>query len=446
MARPCPAWSAVDRVWKLDLRTPWKLGRHVLHCEPPPVGFADALHESYALLARLEAERPHGPQLDLPGTAGRTVAAVLAAYLAERKYRKAGGRKWVTETAARVLEEIGDWPLAELIPPEGTKRLWAWRDRIRREGYERRYATKAVRVAVGPRAMLDRMQVLRSALEWSMEPPRLWLPCLPAFPDPRLDESEPMGKPRDAWVDEATFRAVRDAIYSSNMGAGMMQELCEQGLLGDSGTVADYIARRRLWLSFAMYTGMRHHDLDELTDQSASLAFGVFWRFGRKTSDEEAAPEDLPPPLRADLEWERRRLGRDYFAGERIAGGPWPRATRVIAAACRRVGVPAFDVMTLRRSFCYHKDIAGVEEADLVRLMGHKDSRMIRRVYLQVPSRSKRNAAGAAWPEMATTAPGTGIARVLPISAPRMHSPEGDKALRMHTFPAKSKPKQRTGG
>jgi len=74
----------------------------------------------------------------------------------------------------------------------------------------------------------------------------------------------------------------------------------------------------------------------------------------------------------------------------------------------------------------------------LVRLMGHSDSKMIRNVYLQIPSRSKRNEAGAAWPTMRTAAPGTGVARISPIRAPRaaltLHSQSIDLTPVMHSI------------
>jgi hypothetical protein len=412
---PSPRWT--DGHWALDLRG-FGFGRHLLDAPPPPSGNVAAVHAAYELLGRLREGQSKGPQLALPLAAGRRLAEVLDGWLAERKYGKS--RRWCTETAARVRKELGHLALADLAPPEGTRLLFEWRDRVRREGYDRRYPSgKVLHVEVGPRAMLDRVQILRMALTWASEPPRMWLPYLPTFPDARVNEGEKLHRGLTSWVDEATFRAVRDVIYVGRMGTASLEAHWRRdGLPYDGCTLDDYIARRRLWLSFAFYTGMRHQDLDQLNDLSVSLDFGCYWRWGRKTSDEEGLPEDMPDPLLADLEFERSRLGRPYYTGEKIAAGPWLRAVRVLRAACEHVGVPAFDVMTIRRSFCYHKAMSGeVEEADLVRLMGHVDSHMVHTVYLQVPPASKRNAAGRAWPAMTSRRPGMGDARILPISA-----------------------------
>jgi len=402
---PTPRWDPSIARWRLDLRCPWGAGRHLLDCPPPPSGTIAAVHAAYALLGRLSAKRPSG-QLCLAGTGARSLAQLLDEYVNARTYRTAGGRRWVKTTAACVRHELGHLPLAELVGARGPEILWAWRDEIRSRPGRR----------VGPRAMQDRIVVLSMALRWASEPPRRWIPCVPSMPDPRIDESEAMWTPQTRWVEECTFRTVRDCIFSSGMSAGVLARLGHDP--------EDYYARRRLYLSFAAYTGMRRHDLDLLDDFSASLEAGCFWRWGRKTSAEEGYPEDMPPPLISDLKLERKRLGRPWYRGEPIAGGPWPNVCRVLAAACRRLGIEPFNLRDLRRSFCYHKALATppVAEEDLVRLMGHADSRMIRAVYLQIPPASRRNAAGSAWP----TAPAirTGEpARVVPIRrAPGTHN------------------------
>jgi integrase len=434
---PTPRWDSSKGLWILDLRTPWKLGRHVLHEPSPPSGTVPALHAAYALLAKLQADAPLPPQLALPGTAGRTVAAAIDQYIAERKFGRS--RRWFCTTANVVKKELGAYRLADMVPPRGTEILWAWKKEVRGRG------------TVGPRTMKDRIQVLRMVLRWACEPPRLWIPHLPPFPDPRLDEGEQYYTPLTEWVDEPTFRAVRDAIYLSEMGRGVLRRLVDRGVYGPHvTTVEDYVARRRLYLSFAFYTGMRRQDLNLLDDHSVSLDLGAYWRFGRKTSDQEGLPESICEPLLVDLEFERRRLGRPYRKGELICGGPWLNACGVIRRAAKQVETSFFDLMTLRRSFCYHKALAGVLEEDLVRLMGHSDSKMIRNVYLQIPSRSKRNEAGAAWPKMRTSAPGTGAARISPIRAPKpaltLHSQSIDLTPVMHSASTKSTPKHETGG
>jgi integrase len=217
-------------------------------------------------------------------------------------------------------------------------------------------------------------------------------------------------------VDQATFRVVRDAIYREGMGTGPLVGIWRrEGLPWEGCTVEDFVARRRLYLSIAFYTGLREADLDALDDRCVSADLGYYRRSSRKTGDDLGFLEKCPAQLRADLEYERRRLGRPYREGEKIAGGPWPSVARVLRAACIRVGVPPFNVMDLRRSFAYHLAIAGVSEATTTRLMSHKDSRMVRTVYRQFPVAGERDDAGR-FPEMTTPVPGTSTARIVSIT------------------------------
>jgi integrase len=414
--RPTPVWDG--KLWRLDLRA-IGLGRYVV--DAPAGDLAEAVHAARDIYEREIAARAlTSSQLALPGTSGRTVGQAFEAWLQFRandrrtRWRSEGGESWTRCTAAVLVKDLGPRLLRDFAPPGGAATLIAYRDEVRGR------AGSPVRA----RAMQDRLMVLAQLLRWCADAERLWIPAVPNIPDPRVDAGELLRNPLDVWIDEATFRAARDRICESSQAReGMRRELEALELPADAAAVDDRIARRKLYLSFAFYTGMRRHDLNLVDDRSVSPDFNFFVRFGRKTGIRPNW-ESICPPLTEDLAVECARLGRGYHKGEAIAAGPWTRAPKVIAAAAAAAGVQAFDLRTCRRSFVMHKALAGVEEVDLVRLMGHKDSAMIRGVYLQVPPRTIRNAAGAAWPVQTSTVPGTGGARVLEFKP----SPTGKEA------------------
>lgn len=401
--RPTPKWDGA--VWRLDLRSPWELGRHVL-AGIPREARDEAIHASYELLARLRAKAPTA-QLSLPETEGRTFGATVEEYLAKRRYASTGGKRAIGEYADACKRDFGVLSLASFAPPQGTDLLFAQVAKWRAAGLSAGTAN-------------NRLCLIRGVLRWATEPEQRYLVALPTFPSPKVDPDEPLSRALDKWIDEASFRVARDGIYTHQTGRNMLAaDLRRQGFAGTAAEVWDLICRRKLFLSFAFYTGMRKYDLGTLDDRSISPDFACFARFGHKTGIDVTA-EAVPPPLAADLQFERQRLGRPYRRGEAICGGAWKNVCRVLATACDLAGVERFNLRDCRRSFVYHKALAGVSEADCVRLMGHKDSRMIRTVYLQLLPRLRRDMAGAAWPETHPV-PGTGQARI-------------------YSFPAKSTP------
>jgi hypothetical protein len=396
---PTPVWDG--KAWRLDLRTPWQLGRHVIHAEPPPAGLVEAIHLSRDLLERLRVERGlTDSQLVLPGTAGRTLATVIDEYLRVKKWKSCGGERWTRETCRLLKKEaLGSLELSVFASPSATTVLWAYRDDLRER--------------LGPRAMASRLVVLGQVLKWSSEPPRLWIPYVPTLPSPKINPDEKMCNPCMTWVDHQSFRATRVRLYEHRTArCGLAVALRIAKLPCDAAAVRNLVEQRRFYLSFGFYTGMRRHDLDEIDDSYLSPEFNTYFRYGRKTGVKVAA-EAICKPFKADIEAELRRLGRPWFKGERIAGGPWKNSCRVIATAAANAGVDAFDLMTCRRSFVYYKAMGGLEMDKLVNLMGHADSEMIRNVYLLLQPRLQRDEAGAVWPDDLTVLPGTGAARIL---------------------------------
>lgn len=376
--KPTPTLSGTQsgaRCWRVDLR--WAgHGRYWLSAPPVPAGEIAAVHEAYALLGRLQIEA-RGRAPELPGIDGRPLFSLACdEYLSRKTWRSRGGERWAREIVTRLRADWGATALAEWTPPAG--------DDLFADLIARARVGSNGRPPIGPKRAEDlivvALQILRVAVR------RRLLAAVPLRPSPKLRPEEEIRNPQSRWIDEATVRLVRAALFSEPQGRHCLGEDPE-------GT----IARRKLFVSFALYTGMRRNDLERLRGEHVSADLGFFQRYARKTRS-RVLWEPIVAPLAADIQAELRRLGRPFLPDELIAGGPWKNVARVLSATAARIERPAFNLRDLRRSFVYHKALAGVGEDALIRAMGHADSRMIRAVYLQVPPRCQRDKVAHAWP------------------------------------------------
>lgn len=404
---PCPRWSGEK--WCLDLRA-FGFGRYVLDAPAPPVGDIPAVHAAWQLLGRLRADgsidEPAQPRL--PGVDGLTLETAIAEYLgyrsSRRRWKTLGGERWCREVCGRLTRELGRRPLADFEPPAGSRLLEQYRDLVRKGGLGRQIAAKRMR---------DLFIVLAQVFHFAAATDRAWMSACPEIPDPTVHTGEVVRVSLDKWVDEQTFRVARAEIYGAGRGV-VLTWLRTINPAATSADVDDLVERRRLFLSFAFYTGMRRHDLFEMDDRSVSPDLGRYARWSRKT-DARPTTEKCPQPLLIDLDVERRRLGRHWRRGEAICGGPWLGVAETVAAACVRAHVERFNLMDCRRSFVWHQAAAGVPEDKMIRLMGHVDSTMIRTVYLQHLPASETDGYSGRWPASISAQPGTGNARILSI-------------------------------
>jgi hypothetical protein len=210
------------------------------------------------------------------------------------------------------------------------------------------------------------------------------LPALPLKPKPAVT-GETLRSPDSPWYTEADFRALRDGLF-----AGSEQELSAWLARAGAGSVIDYVARRRLYLSFAFYTGMHVADLDALSDDHVSPDFGSYTRTNTKSARSVGlATFDCPEGLWDDIRAEVARLGRPWRVGELICGGPWPNGSRVLQSTAKRLGLPlpVNFRSVFRRSTAYEYAVRGWSEREVADILGHVDERMVREVYRRVPLR-----------------------------------------------------------
>jgi hypothetical protein len=122
--------------------------------------------------------------------------------------------------------------------------------------------------------------------------------------------------------------------------------------------------------------GANNDDLPALRDQSSTL-LGTKTKRARRTFW-------MSPIARPFLERCLRELAsvpeedRADFTFDR-----WSNVRRDLHAACDRAGAPHVSYNDLRRTFATLHARGGVAREDLVRMMGHADDTMLRRIYDQ---------------------------------------------------------------
>lgn len=368
MPKPTPV--LIRGRWIVDLR--WAgCGRRFLRTPGRPELEPAAIHEAYALFGRLRAERGQRA-LEQQLLEGPSIGQVAEELLEGRDYDRRGGERYVRGYTAQVVKRWGSTAVNQFEPPNGTKLLRAWRDELAAEG-------------LSPKTRRNYLNVMDQILRHAAD--RSWLRSLPVKPKPTLTE-ETLTSPDAPWYSETDFRALRAGLYVGSQDA-IAGWLRRQHLEED---VDGFIARRRLYLSFAFYTGMHVYDLDHLVAEHVSPDFGSYWRSNHKSAAVvPPAAFDCPEQLWLDVKEETARLGRPWHAGELIAGGRWNEGSRTLAKTAERCGLPLpinFRSV-LRRSTVYELAIRGWSERECADVLGHVDEHMIRTVYRRVPLRNR---------------------------------------------------------
>ena len=192
-------------------------------------------------------------------------------------------------------------------------------------------------------------------------------------------------------------------------------------------------AHRAWWLAVATFTGARRSEVERLVvEEHVDLDGGWLRIPGTKTerSARMIPLNDFLLQLFAQHAPERGPLVR-----------PWPNVNRDLAAACVRAEVPRVSPNDLRRTFASWLKQRGEDSLVVARLLGHKSTAMVERVYGHLGDEQYRQAVerlpkppvagegGSKW----VTTPGRSQRRMTRMTK-RPQPPNAPKGRRMATL------------
>jgi hypothetical protein len=312
---------------------------------------------------------PELPGLERPGLLVRDLVEM---YLDSRSedYETKGGRGYVEDYCGYVRAGLGHLPVEGMVGKLGTAALKEWRGVLWRKGWKGRSVRNVVNMAI-------------AILSWGQEDERELTGPLPKRPKRFAPTGQPLGEPRFETMTEADFRTFRQHCFDEALHWGSLSKLFS----GDRAAIADYIARRQLYLSLAFYTGAHPEDLNTWRGEYLSVDVGRYERHNTKSAKAVAPVSlDMPEQLQIDCIDELRRRDLPRFPiGEVIAGPPWRGATRTTSAVCRRLWTdgsrPAFTFQLARRSTVWEYTVRGWSTHEIATVLGHVDEKMVREVY-----------------------------------------------------------------
>lgn len=129
---------------------------------------------------------------------------------------------------------------------------------------------------------------------------------------------------------------------------------------------------RSAWLAFVVCTGARFSEAQAFEARDLDQARGVVRLRGTKTA---GSHREVPV------------VGGVFGRLVEVAAGmphSWPRASKDLPEACARLGLPPATPNDLRRTCASWLVQAGAETAMVARVLGHRDSKLVDRVYGQV--------------------------------------------------------------
>lgn len=356
-----------------DLRR-WGGTRH--HCLHLPAGASDlvvgvALGEALAVLRLASTIRqPTLPGLGEPAnTAGVPLASVIAQYTTLRSYagNSRAGAAWVHRICRAIAADLGTLPIAAFgNTVDGQTIVCTWQQKLWDRG-------------LSGHTCKGYLSVLFAVLTWARG--KGLLAAIPDNPGGCRPGEVAYTPIWEHWT-EGDFRILRERWAEDALRRGRWR----QHLGPDRATWIDCVARRSLYLSLGYYTGMHTADLDRVPSDWLSWEVGRYRRENSKSARcVRPAVFDMPEQLQRDCAAEVERLGRPWYQGELVAGGPWPGSTEVLARACRRIWPenrpPLWTFRLARRSTAWEYCIRGWSAEQIAEILGHVDRTMVDEVY-----------------------------------------------------------------
>lgn len=357
MARPRldrPNFKLVLRAGRYYVRW-WQDGQH----RRVSTGTADR-GEAARFLIQFEAglnSNPPPPR--------RTIGAILAGYLADRKGRVAAYD--TLETVCRsLLRHLGELE-AEHITREQC-RLYAARRRA--EGHMVGPADAKRRKTTSDGTIIRELVTLRAAFRWAVG--ERWIDAAPYVETPRTPP------PRGRWLTRDEAAALLDACVMPHM---------------------------RLFVALALYTAARRGALLVLRWEAVDLDRGII-DLGTGTATKRRGPVPIAAPLLPLLREARAGATCPYvveYGGRKVAD-----IKTGFIAACRRARLSGVTPHILRHTAATWMAIAGVPMAEIARYLSDSE-KTVERVYAKhSPTYLRRAAAALSGPAGAGNVEGEG--------------------------------------
>lgn len=314
--------------------------------------------------------RPELPGLEKPGL---RMLDLIDLYLDARAddYDTDGGRDYVRDYCGYVREGLGHLAVEDMAGKLGTAALKAWRAIMWKDGWKGRSVRNAMNMAL-------------AILAWGQDDGRELTGPLPRRPKRFAPTGQHLSEPRFETMTETDFRLFREHWADEGLHWGSIGKWCRIWQIEP----ADYIARRKLHLSLAFYTGAHDEDLHTWRGEYLAVEQGRYERHNTKSARAvRPAWFDMPEQLQRDCEEELRRRGLPRFPEKEIVTGqrPWAGATRTLGDACDRLwpdhSRPRFTFQTARRSTVWEYTVRGWNAHEIATILGHVDETMVREVY-----------------------------------------------------------------
>lgn len=384
-----PPISSRNGVLYADFRR-WKGPRHV--CLDLPEGSSD-LEVGIVAGCKLEALRVAGQvqNPELPGIerrTGQTLGDVILLHADSREYDTDWGERWARGVYKRIARDLGNFELAAFDGHSGDVILLKWKEQLWARG-------------IGGHTVRGYMKQLFRVLKWAQS--RRLITNLPEEPKRLNPEGAgPVYVPKyDHWV-EADFRRLRDHFADNALAKGYWNRW-----LKTREEQLDFVAKRKLYLSVAYYTGMHTFDLDRVKAEWLSWEVGRYRRVNHKSAAcIREACFDMPEQFQRDCEEEAQRceaLGRPWRPDDLVCGGEWRASCKLLGTSVRhlwpdeRTRPCAWNFRIARRSTAWEYCVRGWSAESIAEILGHVDRKMVDAVYRRADELRLISATRAPW-------------------------------------------------